>query len=203
MNWTKKNSSCYKLWPYQKIGFVFLCIYRISPPMSPGLIRVRKAFLMGLSAGGLICGGGLYVGQKRQVRRLTSSDKMKIFTWKNEENVLYYSSIYSLNKICTLNRTFLAQKSESTHSFGKAYAHGGGGGGGVTKVLRKMWAYLRGWCYTWLIGGEIRYTLWLCRLCLWLWSKPVQLIVIIIFLSCLWCSVQFIYSNKTHNLKTK
>ena len=32
--------------------------YRISPPISPGLIWVRKAFLMGLSMGGLIRGGG-------------------------------------------------------------------------------------------------------------------------------------------------
>ena len=31
--------------------------YRISPPISSGLIRVRKALMMGLSAGGLIAGG--------------------------------------------------------------------------------------------------------------------------------------------------
>ena len=39
--------------------------YRISPPISTGLIWVRKAFLKGLSAGGARGGGGgLYVGQR-------------------------------------------------------------------------------------------------------------------------------------------
>ena len=50
--------------------------YSFSLPISPRLIWVCKAFLMGLSAGGLICGGGgdgLCVDQnRRQVRRQTT-----------------------------------------------------------------------------------------------------------------------------------
>ena len=42
----------------------------------------------------------------------------------NEENVSYYSSIYSLKNICTRNRTSLAQKLESMDSYGWAYAQG-------------------------------------------------------------------------------
>ena len=48
--------------------------YRISPPISPGLIRVRKAFLMGLSTGGLIS-GGTYMRVKNNGKRDDSSDK--------------------------------------------------------------------------------------------------------------------------------
>ena len=41
--------------------------YRISPPISPGFIRVRKGFLLGLSARGLIRGGegGLICGSNK------------------------------------------------------------------------------------------------------------------------------------------
>ena len=39
--------------------------YHISPPTSPGLIWVRVAFLMGLSAGGLICRRGPVCGSKK------------------------------------------------------------------------------------------------------------------------------------------
>ena len=45
-------------------------------------------------------------------------------------------------KICTLNRTSLAQKSESTHPCRRAYAGGGGVIRGVTQESRKGWAYL-------------------------------------------------------------
>ena len=37
--------------------------YRKPPTISPGLIYVRKRFLMGLYKGGLIYGGGLIHGQ--------------------------------------------------------------------------------------------------------------------------------------------
>ena len=38
-----------------------MCVYRISPPISPGLICLRKAFLVGLSSGeGDLSTGGLY-----------------------------------------------------------------------------------------------------------------------------------------------
>ena len=33
-------------------------LYRISPPINPRFVRVSKAFLMSLSASGLIRGGG-------------------------------------------------------------------------------------------------------------------------------------------------
>ena len=40
--------------------------YRVSPPISTGFIGVRKAFLLGLSAGGLIHrGGGTYMRIKK------------------------------------------------------------------------------------------------------------------------------------------
>ena len=75
--------------------------YRISLPISPGLIRVRKTFLMGLSAGGLIRGGGLYVGQKMANEIADTARQNTNLYLKNEEYVSYYSSICSFKKICT------------------------------------------------------------------------------------------------------
>ena len=48
--------------------------YRISQPINPGLtVSEFVRLLMDLFVGGLICrGGGLYAGQKRQLRGQTS-----------------------------------------------------------------------------------------------------------------------------------
>ena len=46
---------------------------------------------------------------------------MKIFTREGKENVSYDLCINSLNKIYTWNCTALVKKSESTHSYGRAY----------------------------------------------------------------------------------
>ena len=57
-----------------------------------------------------------------------------------------------IKKMCTWNRTSLAQNSESTHSYGKDHAGGGGGGAAYTwsnvsvkeKVRLSAGAYTQG-----------------------------------------------------------
>ena len=61
-------------------------LYRISPRTRPGLIR---GSFMGLSAGVLIHGGGLYAGQQKG-----DTDIIRQKENKNKEN-LSYSSAYS------------------------------------------------------------------------------------------------------------
>ena len=80
---------------------------------------------MDLSAGELIPQGGLICGQKKRASETTDIKRQNEHLYlKNEENASYYSFIYSLKKICTRNRTSLAQQSESTLSYGRAYVWG-------------------------------------------------------------------------------
>ena len=79
------------------------------------------------AVGGLIrCGGDVICGSKQNASETIDNIRQdeNLFC-ENKKNVWYYSSIYSLKKICTLNRTPLAQKSESTHSERRAYAREG------------------------------------------------------------------------------
>ena len=60
-----------------------------------------------------------YAGERRQVKRQISQDRLNAFyISKNKENASYYSSISILKKICTS----LTQKLELTRSYGRAYA---------------------------------------------------------------------------------
>ena len=76
--------------------------YCISPPINPALIQVRKAFLIGLSAGRLIFGEWGDICSLKKANETTDTITQNEYLYlKNDENLLYYSSIYSLKKICT------------------------------------------------------------------------------------------------------
>ena len=73
---------------------------------------------------------------------------------KNEESVSYYSSVCSFKKniVPEIVPLWLKNRNQRVHTVGLMRARWGGGGGrgreglirGVTEVLRKRWAYLRG-----------------------------------------------------------
>ena len=89
---------------------------------------------------------------------------MKIFTWKNEENVSYCSPFYSLKKIWTWNRTSLTQnRNQSMYTCGLMLREGGLIWGGAytwsnTGVKDKV-VYLRG---SYSGAKRQRYTVYFC-----------------------------------------
>ena len=59
--------------------------YRISPPISPGIIHGPIPW----------GGGGLYAGQKSQMTDKIRQNENRFLKKCNEENVSHYSTIYS------------------------------------------------------------------------------------------------------------
>ena len=130
--------SCY--WPN---------VYRISPPMSPGLIWVRKAFLMGLSVGGLIRREGeegLYAVQKENETTDIKRQNKNLYLKKWRKCIVLF--VYLLSKDNSYLKSYTSGSKIRINAFIRAVLCAGGLLRGVTQVLMKRWVYLGGDIYT-------------------------------------------------------
>ena len=89
-------------------------IYRISPPISPGLICVPRAFLVGLSAGGLSMGELIRRGAYTRCKKMFSEKMIhnsRFASLNSESNIIFDNNLTAYDQFITrCNTCFFVRK---------------------------------------------------------------------------------------------